>query len=161
MCLETRGEKSPGTGRIVGWKERAKEGEECVQKSHQELCISHKSCMNNRCIDLEGMQAWCVIPGGNLAGREESRESREQRERAVPRHTSHLTIPAPLCSTSLSICRQPGAELQGSEHMWLSSNTGHGVGMLEAETNKSGRIRAGQHILEGQKHLLRGREFSR
>lgn len=77
------------------------------------------------------MQVWCVIQGSNLPGRE---ESREQTERAVPRHTSHLTIPL---LHHLSICSQAGAELQGSEHMWLSSNTGHGLGMPEAKTNKS------------------------
>lgn len=134
LCLERRGEKSPGTGRIVGWRARTKQGEECVQKSRQGLCTSLKSCMNNRCIDLEGMQAQCVIRGRNLSGRE---ESREQTKRAVPHHTPHLTSPAPLCSTRLSICSQPGAELQGSEHMWLSSNTGHALGMPEAETDKS------------------------
>lgn len=58
-------------------------------------------------------------------------------------------------NSSLSIRSQPGAELQGSEQMWLSSKTGHGLAMPEAKTNKSGRIRAGQHILEVQKHLLR------
>lgn len=97
MCLETGGEKSPGTGRIVGWKASTKQGEECVQKSGQGLCTSYKSSMNNQYIDLEGMQARCVIRGRNVPGRE---ESRELSERAVPHRTSRLTAPAPLRSTS-------------------------------------------------------------
>lgn len=91
-------------------------------------------------------------------GRKSAWKRGEQRERAVPCHTSHH-IPSdhpcsPLLHQPLHL-QQPGAELQGSEHMWLSSNTGHALGMPEAKTNGSGRIRAGQHILEAQKHFLR------
>lgn len=81
-------------------------------------------------------------------------DQRAEREGSPMPHIPSAHPCSPLLHQPLHL-QQPGAELQGSEHMWLSSDTGHALGMPEAKTNKSGRIRAGQHISEEQKHLLR------
>lgn len=126
----------------MGWKARTKQGEECVQKSHQGLCTSHKSCMNNRCIDLEGMQAWCVTQGRNLPGGE---ESREQTERAVPH---------PICPSLLPSAPAASPFAGSQEQSCRAQST---CGCPQTQVMAWGCLRIRQISLEGAGHF-RGTE---